>query len=411
MKKLSIIFLIILILLSPFSIIYADDYDDEEFNIQTIDLVETVAPVDSEIKLSSRAAIIFERNSQMVLYEKNANDIRPMASTTKIMTAIVVLQNSDLNTVATVSKKAAWTGGSTIGFKAGDKITINDLLYGLMIKSGNDAAVVLAETVGGSVEGFADMMNKKAKELGLTCTHFVTPHGLDSDEHYTNAKELALLADYALKIPKFKEIVQCRSYTLTINNYTKTVNTTNELLGYLNGVYGIKTGFTNKAGRCLVTSTKRDNMDIICVVLGADTKKIRTQDSIKLIEYVFKNFELVNLQEKFDDLFINLKLKDNISIIKGKTDNISLELQDIPSLVTVKSSEIPNIEFSVNYTDEIKAPVESGRIVGNISAKLDDNILLSKNIIIKESIQKKGILDYFIEIIGDYNLYISDTFQ
>lgn len=408
MKKFSILFLIFILLLSPLGIIYADDYDDEEFNIQDIDLgvIETVAPVNSEVKLDSRAAIVYERNSKMILYEKNVDTVTPMASTTKVMTAIVVLQNANLNDVVTVSKKAAATGGSVIGFKAGDKITINDLLYGLLIKSGNDAAVVLAEAVGGSVEGFADMMNKKAEELGLVNTHFVTPHGLDSDGHYTTAKELALLTDYALKIPKFKEIVGTRSYTLTINGYSKAIGTTNELLGYLNGVYGVKTGFTNKAGRCLVTSTKRGNMDIICVVLGADTKKIRTQDSIKLIEYAFKNFQLVDLKDKLNETFNNLDIENHISVIKGKVDNVKAELEEIPTLVAIRNTDVANVEISINYTDTITAPVKSNYPLGSISAKVDDNILLSQNIYLKYDIDKKGIIDYIFEMFNDYNLYI-----
>lgn len=405
LKRFSIAFLIFLLLLSPFSVIYADDFDQEEFNIQELELVETTAPVNSEVKLNSRAAIVYERNSQMVLYEKNVDTTRPMASTTKIMTAIVVIQNADLKQVATISRKAANTGGSVVGFNTGDKITVNDLLYGLMLKSGNDAAVALAETVGGSVEGFADMMNKKAEELGLMHTHFVTPHGLDSDEHYTTAKELALLTDYALKIPKFKEIVNTHSYTLTINGNSRQANNTNELLGYLNGVYGVKTGFTNKAGRCLVTSTKRGNMDIVCVVLGADTKKIRTQDSIKLIEYSFNNFQLVDLKDKFNETFMNLDIENNISVIKGK-NSVKVELEDISTLVAVRNSDVSNIEICVNYTDTITAPVEKSNVLGSITAKVDDNILLSQNIFLKYDINKKGIFDYVLEMFRNYSLYL-----
>ena len=152
-----------------------------------------------------------------------------------------------------------------------------------MLCSGNDAAVCLAESVGGSIEGFAELMNTKAQELGLSNSHFESPHGLDSDQHYTTAYELALLSDYALKNPTFLSIVGTKNHTVIINGTPKTLSNTNELLGNLDGVYGIKTGFTNGANRCLVTACKRGNMDIICVVLGADTKNFRTKDSIKLI--------------------------------------------------------------------------------------------------------------------------------
>ena len=207
------------------------------------------------------------------------------------MTAIVIIENYNLDETIEISKKAAGTGGSRLGLKSGDKITIRDLLYGLMLRSGNDAAVALAEYASGDIKEFAKLMNKKAIELNLVNTHFETPHGLDSDEHYTTAYELALLSNYALNNKIFAQIVGTKEYTITINGYPKQLSNTNELLGNLNGVYGIKTGFTNGANRCLVTACKRNNMDIICVVLGADTKKFRTQDSIKLINYIFENFK------------------------------------------------------------------------------------------------------------------------
>ena len=219
-----------------------------------------------------------------------------MASTTKIMTATIIIENCNLEETVEVSKEAANTGGYRHGLKTGDKISIKDLLYGLMLRSGNDAAVALAEVCAGSIVDFSNLMNKKANELGLVNTHFESPHGLDSDGHYTTAYELALLSDYALKNKTFLQIVGTYNYTISINGYPKSLTNTNELLGNLNGVYGIKTGFTNGANRCLVTACKRNDMDIICVVLGCDTKKFRTSDSIKLIEYTFSNFEFVIIQ-------------------------------------------------------------------------------------------------------------------
>ena len=169
-----------------------------------------------------------------------------------------------------------------------------------MVVSGNDAAVAIAEHVAGSVEQFAELMNNKAKELGLTNTHFVTPHGLDNPEHYTTAVELAKIADYALKNDTFAKIVKTKNTTITINGYPKNLTNTNELLDVLTGVTGVKTGFTNNAGRCLVTSINRNGFEIITVVLQADTKKMRTADSANLIEYVYNNYEQVNLKNIID---------------------------------------------------------------------------------------------------------------
>lgn len=217
--------------------------------------------------INARSCIILDRISKKILFGKNEFNKVKMASTTKIMTATIIIENCDLSQTVIVSKKAASTGGSRLGLKANDKITIRDLLYGLLLCSGNDAAVALAETAGGDISSFSQMMNSKAKELGLKNTNFESPHGLDSDEHYTTAYELAILSDYALKNKTFSQIVGTKNYTVTINGYPKTLSNTNELLGNLNGVYGIKTGFTNGANRCLVTSCKRNKMDIICVVL------------------------------------------------------------------------------------------------------------------------------------------------
>ena len=294
-KKLNTVILMILLIIPLIcNNVYAE-VDDDEVNYNDIvfdenDLEVSAEPVE-EPAISSRAAVVIDRKTGLVLYEKNSNDVRKMASTTKIMTAIVVLENTtDLSEIVTVSKKAASVGGSFLGLRSNDKISINDLLYGLMLKSGNDTAIALAEAVGGSVEGFAELMNNKAQELGLENTHFVTPHGLDSEEHYTTAYELAKLANYALDNEKFLEIVGTKNYTVTASGRSINVSNGNELLGYFGGVYGVKTGFTNGANRCLVTACKRGDIDVISVVLGADTKTIRTKDSINILNYVFKNF-------------------------------------------------------------------------------------------------------------------------
>ena len=262
MKFFKLFIIFILLFSFPF-FIYADDLNESIDNTAIATSSDSV----SEPEIYSRRALVFERNSKTVLFEKNSKEQCKMASTTKIMTSILILENCNLSDMVTVSSKAGGTTGSRLGIHADDSISVNDLLYGLMLCSGNDTAVALAEYCSGSVEEFANLMNHKAQELQLSSTHFVTPHGLDNDEHYTTAYELAILSDYALKNKTFSQIVGTKNYTVTINGYPKTLSNTNELLGNLNGVYGIKTGFTNGANRCLVTSCKRNEMDIICVVL------------------------------------------------------------------------------------------------------------------------------------------------
>lgn len=403
-KKIIFVFLLFTILaINTVSYANIDEHEIIDINEIKKETIETVAKTTEEPKLNARVGLIFDRNSKTILYEKNGLKQVPMASTTKIMTAIVVLENSNLNDIVTISKKAAGTGGSRLGLKINDKITVHDLLYGLMLKSGNDAAVALAEHVGGGIEGFADMMNKKASEMGLVNSHFVTPHGLDQDRHYTTAYELACMADYALNIPKFKEIVNSKSYNITINARSSLIGNTNELLGSLNGVYGVKTGFTNGAGRCLVTACKRYDLDIITVVLGADTKKIRTLDSIKLIEYAYKNYEVIDIEKNIKEQFENWKYlnEKRIYINKAKQNNINLEIENLNySKIAVKKTEIDNVKIEINSLYYLDAPVEEGRIIGNAKVQINGKTIANLNIKNKQMIEKKNIFDYFIDFLS-----------
>lgn len=350
-----------------------------------------------DIHINSRSCVVLDRKSKTILFGKNENKQVKMASTTKIMTAIVIIENYDLNKEITVSKKAAGTGGSRLGLRTGDKITVHDLLYGLLLRSGNDAAVALAETVGGSIEGFAELMNQKAKELNLKNTHFESPHGLDSDGHYTTAYELALITDYALQNSTFAKIVGTKNYTITINGYPKALTNTNELLGNLNGVYGVKTGFTNGANRCLVSSCKRGDMDIICVVLGADTKNFRTQDSIKLIEYAFVNYEYVNIKEIADKELSALKNKYSSSFFvdKGISNKISFEISNIDTpILPIKKDLVGNITTESFLNTNLIAPVHKDEILGYIKIVSNNNVIANFDIICKSEISKRSVIDY-----------------
>lgn len=370
--KIILLFSIVLFLFSSYSI-YGNDFNQEEDTDITKEIKTLTEEVSSDISnqtlnLNSRSCVVIDRLTQSILYGKNEKNKVKMASTTKIMTAIVVLENSSLDTTVEASKKAAGTGGSRLGLKTGDKITIRDLMYGLMLCSGNDAAVCLAESIGGSVEGFAELMNAKAQELGLSNSHFESPHGLDSDQHYTTAYELALLSDYALKNPTFLSIVGTKNHTVTINGTPKTLSNTNELLGNLDGVYGIKTGFTNGANRCLVTACKRGNMDIICVVLGADTKNFRTKDSIKLIEYSFKNFEYFKIKDFVDNYLLDWKNNHSnfFFIEKGHSNQLKIKVDNSLTqtpMIPVKKELIPTIESNLSIQPYWQAPVnENDRI-------------------------------------------------
>ena len=214
--------------------------------------------------------------------------------------------------------------------------------------------------------------------MKLENTHFVTPHGLDNPEHYTTAYELAKLADYAMKNETFAKVVNTKNYTVTINGYPKNITNTNELLGYLNGVNGVKTGFTNNAGRCLVTSVNRNGFEIITVVLQADTKKFRTSDSVKLIEYVYENYELLNIKDIVDKKFeewckIN---KNRIVINKGKYNKMDLYISNLQNdIIPIKKGDTDNVDIDVNCLYYFEAPVAKETTIGSLKVVVNGEII------------------------------------
>lgn len=270
---------------------------------------------------------------------------------------------------------------------------------------GNDCAVAIAEHVGGSVEGFAEVMNKKAIELGLVNTHFVTPHGLDDDNHYTTAYDLAVLTNYALNIEKFREIVGTKTISIMVGSYSRTISNTNELLGYVDGVYGVKTGFTGNAGRCLVTACKRGNLDVIIVVLGADTKKIRGLDTRSVINYVFNNFEMVDTYEKISLAFENFNETQKISVNKSlQTPEIGF-LDNYTYVYPINKNELSNLKTSIYTVTRIDAETPIGSKLGVLSLKCNDNILYSVDIVLKNNLNRITWQEYFKIFLLNYKNY------
>ena len=408
--KFTYLLIIFFIIITSLNCSFANDYLEDNPTVDvSSEISETIAQTTDSLEsssINSRSCIVYDRNSHMILYGKNEKTQVKMASTTKIMTSIIIIENYNLSETIEISKKAAGTGGSRLGLKTGDKITIKDLLYSLMLCSGNDAAVALAEYAGGDIQGFAELMNKKASELGLANTHYESPHGLDSDGHYTTAYELAILTDYALKNETFSKIVGTKNYTITINGYPKNLSNTNELLGYLNGVYGVKTGFTNGANRCLVTACKRDEMDIICVVLGADTKKYRTQDSIKLIEYAFKNFTYINANQIATENFENWKDENlkYIDINKSSSASFDFEIETCENpILSVYKNDIGNIKTYISINTNLEAPISSNTVIGNLTLSLNNQTLITLNIINTNDINRKNISYYLNYFFSNYS--------
>ena len=257
----------------------------------------SVSALDINLSTSAKSMCVLEKNSGRVVASKNMEECLPMASTTKIVTALTVIQNcNNLDELIKVDNSAIGVEGSSIYLRTDEQISIRDLLYGLMLRSGNDSAVALACHTGGSVEEFAKMMNDTAKKAGANNSNFVTPHGLDHKNHYTTAYDLAKITAYALNNPIFKEIVSCKQHTVEATNKSdkRYMSNKNKLLNTLNGCIGVKTGYTKRAGRCLVSATERDNETYVCVVLNCGPMFEESARLLNTANDYYKNTKIID---------------------------------------------------------------------------------------------------------------------
>ncbi|MDF2989046.1 MAG: D-alanyl-D-alanine carboxypeptidase [Eubacterium sp.] len=389
MKKTLRLVLIIVIILS--NLLYtnkvsADDSNDDE-PINGLIGQESIETTGNKIpKISAGAAIVLDTASGRVLYEKNAYTRRAIASTTKIMTAIVALENGNDEEDVLVSKRAAAIGGSTAHLKAGKTYKLKDLLYAMMLRSGNDAAIAVAEHIGGSVELFAEMMNRKAAEIGAINSNFVTPHGLDDPQHYSTPYDLALITQYALKNEKFCNIVGTKNSVFDGNNITNT----NEMLSLYPGVDGVKTGYTGQAGRCLVTSATKNNWRIITVVLNCATRAVRAQNSKVLLDYTFGNYTNYEYLRKGQQL-------QEINVHKGLADKMAV-YSDSDITIPLKQDEVDKVKIVYNLPKTLEAPVKSDTIVGSVDYILEGKVLATSDIKSLEKVGRKDFYYYFDSI-------------
>lgn len=307
--------------------------------------------------ISAKHAIVLEAESGEIVYEKNARIKAPMASTTKIMTALVAIENGDLDKRISIPKEATGIEGSSIYLKEGEMLTLRDLVYALMLESANDAACAIALEIGGSVEEFSRMMNEKAKEIGLKSTNFTNPHGLDNDEHYTTAYDLATLALYAMREPVFEEIVSTKKHVIPLgDDGSRVLINHNKLLRLFEGAIGVKTGFTKKSGRCLVSCAERDGVRLICVTLNAPND---WNDHKYLLSSSFDGFERIHLAEAEDYTL-------SLGCINGEKDSFLCSNTDSLS-VTLKKGNRNNIRAVTEYDRLISAPIKKGEKIGRIA--------------------------------------------
>lgn len=309
----------------------------------------------SALSISASSAVLIDAQSGKVLFEKNSKKILPMASTTKIMTAVVAIESGSLERTVIVSKESVGIEGSSIYLCEGEKLTLEQLLYALMLSSANDAATAIAIAVAGSETAFSDIMNKTATKIGLTSTHFDNPHGLDSESHYTTAYDLAKLTAYALKLPKFKAIVSTYKHQIPLagkENARLLVNH-NKLLRSYEGIIGVKTGYTKRSGRCLVSAAERNGLVLIAVTLNApdDWKDHKT-----MLNYGFDNYESVELTFSEEML--------TIPVVSGtKTSVVCSQKEKLSSLL---SKDHGAIICRIELKRFTYAPVNIGEKVGQI---------------------------------------------
>lgn len=384
-RNLFIALSIIVMLISEFS--FAAAPNNMADTIKRESLGTKVSSGDS-LSLYALSAALIDGENNRLLYGKEPDRKMPMASTTKIMTLVVVLEKGNLKDEVTFSKYAASMPDVQLNARAGDRFIMEDLCYALMLESYNDVAVALAEHVGGSKEGFAELMNEKAEELGLKNTHFVTSNGLDSEGHYTTARDLAHLASYALGIPRFVEITNTQSYSFSELNGkgSYTVRNRNAFLNMYPGAIGIKTGFTGKAGYCFVGAVRKDDRLLISVVLGSGWPPAKTrkwQDTKTLMDYGTVNFKkkIVGVE---NPALPALLVED------GKEESVKLASDAEPLSLLLKDNESVSVDFQL--MKKLDAPVEKGKIVGRISYKIGGETLASYSVYTAEAVEKQDFL-------------------
>ena len=384
LKSLIIFIVILVIFFLPINVAFATNIDTSDYN-------------PDKIKTNSPSVILTDANTGKILYSKSAFEKRFPASTTKLMTAILTLENCELSDVATVSHNAIFSipiGYSHASLKEGEKLTIEQLLNVLLIPSANDAAVVLAEHIAGSVENFSEMMNNKAKELGCVNTHFVNPNGIHDENHYSCAYDLAIIGRYAMKFEDIMRIAKVNQYTLPkTNKYDKTdriFNSTNGLINKNSEYYnkyatGLKTGYTDKSGYCIVTTANQGDVELLAVVLGSESIDDRYEDCNTLFDYCFENYSyksLINSREIIENV--------KVSGATSETKSLNIIAKNNVTALVKNDLDIKSVEPKIEINENLTAPIAQDAVVGRISYTVDGETF-STDLIAETSVEKSNI--------------------
>ena len=377
MKKFIIFFLVFFIL--PNNIVFANN-------------------TQNNLKIEAQGAILIDYKTGRILYGKNENEPLAMASTTKIMTAILAIENGNLEDIVKVSKNSTKAPPVKMYLKENEEIKLKDLLYALMLQSSNDAAVAIAEHIGGDVDTFCNMMTEKAKEIGTKDTVFRTPNGLDSLDHHSTAYDMAIIARYALNNEQFKDIITTKQVSFKTNMSSYDIINKNKLLSEFEGANGVKTGYTGKAGHCFVGSATQNDMTLISVVLasgwGEKGKQQKWTDSKTLLNYGFDNFYYKNILSQNDCL-------DTINVIKGEKDTMPLYYEN-DIILPISKNEEDKISIKLDYIKSLEAPIQANEKVGVANIYINNELVAQTNILTKEAINKKTFSSYIDDIFTNW---------
>ncbi|MFP7329036.1 MULTISPECIES: D-alanyl-D-alanine carboxypeptidase DacF [Bacillus] len=358
----------------------------------------------SELAHEAKSAVLIERDTGKVLYNKNSNERLAPASMTKIMTMLLIMEALDKGKIkmsdkVRTSEHAASMGGSQIFLEPGEEMTVKEMLKGIAIASGNDASVAMAEFISGSEEEFVKKMNKKAKELGLKNTSFKNPTGLTEEGHYSSAYDMAIMAKELLKYESITKFTGTYEDYLRENTDKKfwLVNT-NRLIKFYPGVDGVKTGYTGEAKYCLTASAKKGNMRAIAVVFGASTPKERNAQVTKMLDFAFSQYETHPLYKR-NETVAKVKVK------KGKQKLIELTTSEPISILTKKGEDMNDVKKEIKMKDNISAPIQKGQELGTLVLKKDGEVLAESPVAAKEDMKKAGFITFLKRTMGDWTKF------
>lgn len=370
--------------------------------------VVVFAEGNTDLGLNAKSAILMEKSTGNILYESNPDERLPIASVTKVMTMLLIMEAVDsgkisLDDMVTVSENAMSYGGSTMFLETGEQLTVNDMLKGIAVASANDGCVAMAEHLAGSESAFVDMMNEKAKELGMENTHFMNTNGLDEDDHYSSARDVAIMSRELMKHETIFNYTSIWMDTLRGGKFQ--LANTNKLIRFYDGANGLKTGSTSKALCCLSAAAKRNDMQLIAVVLGAPTSAERFASAKSLLDYGFANYA-VNTQITAGDEV------QNIAVEKGVDKEVGVVAGDSCSTLVKKGQE-DNITKEIKIDETITAPIEAGQKIGTMTISRDGEVIADIDLNALSAVEKKGIgliiKDFFATIFFGSNNDIEEN--